>query len=301
MKERSKCDKAYLIGTMEDYLDKLLKHDPAGLPLDLELPARENAEVVDIGRGKAWTSVDRVISGFSSADDLTGEVIYFGAVEMEGAPNACVIRLKVRDRKIVQSEIMYMDNGQKDDRKKMFPRDDEGLKYIDDIVWFAEIPKTRRSSREHMWAIVDAYMDGLNVQRDNGRIPFDIKCERYESGLRMTNNQASFAGVLPLSGPAVCGINLPPDIVERIYDRRFFIADEESGIVAVCFALQYSDKAPFGLAEDHAILVYEMFKIVDGKIRLIDANTLHRFPSPYESGFPTTDTTSWAKLPPDAP
>jgi hypothetical protein len=114
----------------------------------------------------------------------------------------------------------------------------------------------------------------------------------------MTNNFVqTYGGVLALSGPCSDGVNLPPDLVERIYNRRFFVADEESGIVAAAFMMQFSPKAPLGLGEEHVMEVYELYKIVDGRIREINANTLLRIKPPYQSGFPDTDTSSWKKLP----
>lgn len=291
------CDETCLTSVMDKYLGKLLAHSPHGLPLNLQVAAHENAEAVEIGQGIAWKEVDKLISGFTAADAVTGVVVYFGAAEIAGAPHSFVVRLKVENREIVESEIMYMDDGQKDARKKVFPQSNEGLSEIDDIVWFAKLPENRRSSREKMLSIADAYLDGLSASHDDGRIPFDPRCERYESGLRMTNNKSVFGDVLPLNGACISGINLPPNIVDHVYNRRFFVANEETGIVALAFGMRYSDKAPLGLAEDHAILVYEMFKIVDGRIRLIDANTLHRFKPPYQSGFAQSDTSSWEKLP----
>ncbi|MDU9392867.1 hypothetical protein [Pseudomonas sp. zfem002] len=295
--ESARCDKACLESMMDGYLRQLLAHDAQGLPLAPSVVARENAEPVAIGTGTAWTALERLLSGFTSADPLSGQVVYFGAAEIAKAPHTLVVRLKVAHRKIVESEIMYMDDGQKDTRKKLFPRDTAGLTQIDDILWFARLPEDRRSSRDRLLAIADAYLDGLSAAHDQGRIPFDPRCERYESGLRMTNSTRVFGDLLPLNGPCVSGINLPPNIVDHVYNRRFFVADPETGIVALSFALQYSDKAPLGLAEDHATLVYEVFKIVDGRIRLIDANTLHRFKPPYQSGFADSDTSAWSKLP----
>jgi hypothetical protein len=293
----ARCDKACLESIMDDYIRQLLAHDAGGLPIALKVPAHENAEPVEIGKGTAWTAIDRLLSGFTSADALSGQVVYFGAAEIAKAPHTLVVRLKVADNKIVESEIMYMDDGQKGERKKRFPRDTAGLTQIDDIVWFAKLPEDRRAGRDQLLAITDAYLDGLSAAHDQGRIPFDPRCERYESGLRMTNSTQVFGDMLPLNGPCASGINLPPNIVDHVYNRRFFVADPETGIVALSFGLQYSDKAPLGLAEDHATLVYEVFKIVDGRIRLIDANTLHRFKPPYQSGFADTDTSAWTKLP----
>lgn len=296
--QAANCDKSCLSGIMEDYLHQMLQHNPEGLPLKLELPARENAQAVKIGEGTAWTSVEKLLSGFTAADAVSGQVVYLGAVQIEDIPYSFFVRLKIKDRKIAESEIMYMDDGKKDARKTTFPRDNDGLSRIDDIVWFAEIPDDRRSSREQLLAIANSYLDALNVSHDDGRVPFHPRCERYESGLRMTNNfRQKYGGLLELTGPCADGVNLPPNIVASIQNRRFFVADEASGIVAAAFNMRFSDKAPFGLAEERAMEVYELYKIVDGQIRMVDANTLIRLQAPYQSGFPDTDTSSWKKLP----
>jgi hypothetical protein len=292
------CDKACLTGIMDNYLAQLLDHDPKGLPLKLEVPAHENTQPVMIGKGAAWTSVKRLLSGVTTADASSGQVVYFGAAEIDAVPYSFLVRLKVKGRQIAESEIMYMDDGKKDARKTVFPRDNEGLSRIDDIVWSAEVPAGRRSSRERMMAIANAYLDALNVSHDEGRVPFSPRCERYESGLRMTNNhRQKYGGLLDLTGPCADGVNLPPNIVAGIQNRRYFVADEQSGIVVAAFLMRFSDKAPLGLGQEQAMQVYELYKIVDGQIRVIDANTLIRLRPPYQSGFADSDTSSLERLP----
>ncbi|MFJ4373920.1 hypothetical protein ACIP1T_15120 [Pseudomonas japonica] len=294
----STCDKACLTGIMDNYLAQLLRHDAKGLPLKLDVPARENTRPVTIGQGTAWTSVARLLSGITSADASSGQVVYFGAAEIDAAPYTFFVRLKVSGRQIAESEIMYMDDGKKDARKTVFPRDNEGLARFDELLWSTEVPAARRSSRERMMAIANAYLDALNVSRDDGRIPFSPRCERYESGLRMTNNhRQKYGGLLDLTGPCADGVNLPPDIVASIGNRRFFVADEASGVVVAAFVMRFSAKAPLGLGEERAMQVYELYKIVDGQIRQIDANTLIRLEAPYHSGFADSDTSSLEKLP----
>ena len=98
------CDRTCLKGMLDQYLNAIIKHDPAAAPLRLGFRQTENAVVVKLGTG-AWKNV----TGLGKLqrrylDPVSGQAAYFGIVE-EGAASAIVtIRVRVEDRKLTEAE-----------------------------------------------------------------------------------------------------------------------------------------------------------------------------------------------------
>ena len=83
------CDRTCLKGMLDQYLNAIIKHDPAAAPLRLGFRQTENAVVVKLGTG-AWKNV----TGLGKLqrrylDPVSGQAAYFGIVE-EGAASAIV-------------------------------------------------------------------------------------------------------------------------------------------------------------------------------------------------------------------
>src|SRR5579872_3226556 len=100
------CNSACLSQTMQNYLEHMTRHDPAGLPLAANVNARQNAEPVQLGDG-AWKSVSKIRAGDTFTDPSTGAVVWEGAVDTDGHLGSLFVRLKVEDRKITESEIFF--------------------------------------------------------------------------------------------------------------------------------------------------------------------------------------------------
>src|SRR5437868_1434475 len=50
------CDRACLVGVMDQYLQALMSHDPSRLPLAEEVWVTENTGRIDLGEGVLWRS-----------------------------------------------------------------------------------------------------------------------------------------------------------------------------------------------------------------------------------------------------
>ena len=127
-------------------------------------------------------------------------------------------------------------------------------------LWIEVVPPSRRSSRDELVAIANAYFDGMQRNDGKGYYPFTDDCDRIENGAHTTNTP---------SGPATPGgfnymaLDCKKQfesgylaIVTRIHQRRFPLVDEERGVV---FAGRAS-----------SIEASEAFKIENGKIRRVE-------------------------------
>src|SRR5580658_9866030 len=83
------CDRACLRNALDQYLNAVVKHDPAAAPLSNVFRQTENAVVVRPGTGtwKTVTALGKVQRRY--LDAVSGQAGYFGTVE-EGSEQAIV-------------------------------------------------------------------------------------------------------------------------------------------------------------------------------------------------------------------
>ena len=95
------CDRACLRTMLDQYLNAVIKHDPAAAPLFLGFRQTENATVAKLGTGlwKTATALGQVQRRYFDA--VSGQAGYFGLIEESGNPAIVTLRLKVENRKSV--------------------------------------------------------------------------------------------------------------------------------------------------------------------------------------------------------
>src|ERR1700722_1169587 len=77
------CDRGCLLNLMNQYLDHEVAHNVSSLPVSPTANVRENTAPVKLNEG-AWAKVTSIKSKQLFADPMTGQVFFWGAVEMEG-------------------------------------------------------------------------------------------------------------------------------------------------------------------------------------------------------------------------
>jgi hypothetical protein len=101
---QSACDRACLRKMLDQYLNAVVKHDPAAAPLVVGFRQTENAINVRPGNGvwKTVTSLGKVQRRYFDA--VTGQAAYYGTVE-EGSSTAIVtIRVRVENQRLTEAE-----------------------------------------------------------------------------------------------------------------------------------------------------------------------------------------------------
>jgi hypothetical protein len=244
------CDRTCLKGHMDAYLAALVSHDPAGLPLAPALVVRENARPADLGRSEAWTMISAVHPGYLFASPADGAVVYAGAVDGPNGLASALIRLEISGGRIAASETIFnhgSPSGVFAPQNLLEP----------DLIYDAVVPAQRRVERARMIALVDGYMESFGARAP--RTEFSLRCDRYASGSKTTNNGA-FRG-----GAVSCADSFTNLTGQDTVDRRFPLVDEERGIVLGYFLVPHGERDP-----PSTLYVGEVFKIVDGKIRSIE-------------------------------
>jgi len=264
---RAACDDKCLEGIMDGYLAQLVRHDPTPLPAAPGVISRENGEDVKLGAG-GWTLITKVYPGQTFADASAGQIVHIGAVEISAKTGALFLRLKIVNRKIVESEMLSRGG------EPGFKSDVSGL-LEPDILYDAIVPPARRSTRAELIAVVGHYAEALG-KHDGSLASFSYRCDRYSAGSKFTNTTKPGQ----TGGSVTCESSINGLTGQAVANLRLPVIEPERGVVAALFIIPHGERQPPG-----ATNVAEIFKIVDGKIRSIEE---FGYPGKYppSSGFP---------------
>ncbi|MBX5463091.1 MAG: hypothetical protein IRZ28_18630, partial [Steroidobacteraceae bacterium] len=100
-------DRECLAGVMSTYLEALLKHDPAGLPVTRNVKYTENGVRITLGDGLWQTASAIPTYRLDVIDEEAGQVGLLGRISENGNNNWFAVRLKVEpDRKVSEIETL---------------------------------------------------------------------------------------------------------------------------------------------------------------------------------------------------
>jgi hypothetical protein len=243
------CDRACLLAQMKQFNASMLAHTPNKVPLASDVHIRENTKAITLADSK-WSAVTKIRSEGVYADAITGNVIEHVAAETEVGKTVYIgTRLKVIDSKITEVEINF-DDRPNVNAKNLIPYDP---------VFNTLVPPEQRATRAQLERIITSYFQGLTDHQPI-EADYDVRCDRYHSGNRVTHNARN--GV-ENSGDVGCyESNLGPKPWGPATEVRIALVDPERGIVIAYAILHY--------ANGRRMQINEVFKILDGRIRLVD-------------------------------
>jgi hypothetical protein len=270
------CDRACLYGFLDQYLDALKMKDPSRLPLAKNFRYSENNVMMDIGDG-VWGTVTGLGNyNLRMADPINGEVGFYGIVDETNSTSAFALRLKVEDGKISEAETLI----RRSEGGGPFPSKPN---LVDKPVLNEIVSPDLRRPRARMIALVDGYFSTLQLNDGVLFTQFDDNCNRIENGLLTTHNP-DLMKTIPVANLGCAQQfklgNYRYD--DRVRDRRFFLVDEERGLVMAAGFIDHAGRlANFALTDGtvmHSpirtpgtLCLLELFKIRDGKIQQIEA------------------------------
>jgi hypothetical protein len=293
------CDRACLYGYLDQYLDALVHHDAARLPWAPNARYTENNVEMAIGDG-AWGTVTKLGDyRLKFADAQTGNVGFFGVLTETNETSGFALRLKVADRKITEAETVIVrvnDFGALTGGVNPFAN----AKFVDKPILNENVAPNQRRPRERMISIADGYFDTLQLNDGQLFTEFDPACNRVENGLQTTNNPEKPLGPMTALGCAEQFELGNYRYDDRLRARRFPLVDEERGLVLGMGFIDHSGRlgtyrltdgrtAESVIRRPHSFALMELFKIVDGKIRQIEAVFItvpYNMPSPWMASSP---------------
>ena len=291
LKPLTVCDRACLYGYLDKYLAALLAKDPSRLPLAQSVRFSENSVEMHLGDG-LWNTITGIGKyDLRLADTRTGNVGWYGVVEEHGNQAAIALRIKVQDGLITEVESV-LSRRQGDGP---FPNPQPQLLTPMPVMNQIEPEKTRRP-RARLISIADSYFDTLQLNDGTIFAPFDKDCNRRENGFQTTNNTGpgTVGDVMSLGCEAQFKTgNFHFD--DRLRARRYPVVDEERGLVMAGAFIDHSARLNQVVLTDGRVVkevsqtpdslcMLELFKIVDGKIRQVEAvftMVPYNMPSPW--------------------
>ncbi len=224
------CDRACLKSMLDQYLNAVVKHDPAAAPLFVGFRQTDNAVVVRPGLGvwKTVTALGKLQRRY--LDPVSGQAAYFGIVEEGSAPAIVTVRVKVEQRQITEAEWFLARAGDPGLNGPTAPGQPAG-NFFDPENLIANpppqrtLPKDQRLSREALRAITNSYFDGITTH-DGSLIQAYPGCTRVENGRTVTGRQGR-------GGPGAvsdCTSGLATINISNVAARRYPVLDEEAGV-----------------------------------------------------------------------
>jgi hypothetical protein len=284
------CDRACMTGIIDRYLAALVRHDPAGLPLNRDVKFTENGARIKVGTEGLWIGASEAPTGFHfyAIDVGAGQAGFYGVMKERDKPLIIALRLRVINGQITEIEHVLARNLRADAVKNLANVRPE---------FVTALPPANRLPRQQMVNIADSYFEA--IEHANGKLaPFADDCVRRENGGQTTHNAKPVPWPVPLGskqaddamayiGTLSCSDQLDThvmDFITRLWPRRHEIVDEEYGLVFSFPMFQHRggsgtikvynvpgvDSLPLGGSASN-MQAGEVFKIDRGHIAAVEA------------------------------
>ena len=287
--EAAKCDRRCLEDTANRYLAALVAHDPTTLPQGEHVKYTENGDLTPFGTG-VWKAATEVGNYRIYASDTEYEQIaYIGNIRIGKQWSMFALRLRVKERRIVEAETILPGVGASDATYDL----SAGASRVTTAraAFSTALLPSERRDRSQIIGAADLHYEG--IQRGNGDIvPFSDKCIKIENGVQtILNPDLPSPGVSPSGKPVPnfsamnCHDQFNTHIWETdtITDRRYPVVDEERGIV-VAFSMyneysrgpcaevvDYGTVCPKNFTHPFTLVIAEAFKVRAGRIEEVEA------------------------------
>ena len=180
------CDRACLRTMLDQYLNAVVKHDPAAAPLVVGFRQTENAINTRPGNG-IW----KTVSGLGKVqrrylDPVTQQAVYFGTVDEAEGPAIVTVRIRVENRKLTEAEwyvARASDPGLSGPRQPgRGPANGYNVDYLTQNPPAERVvPVAQRTDRDGLMRIVDSYFDAI-TSHDGTVALTHAGCGRVENG-----------------------------------------------------------------------------------------------------------------------
>lgn len=284
------CDRACMTGIVDRYLAALVRHDPAGLPLNRDVKFTENAARLKVGSEGLWIAASEAPGGYKiyAIDVGAGQAGFYGVMKERDRPLIIALRLKVVNGQITEIEHVLARNLRADAVKNLATVRPE---------FVTALPAANRLPRQQMVSIADSYFEAIE-HADGKLAPFADECVRRENGGQTTHNAKPVPWPVPLGskqaddamayiGTLSCSDQFDThvmDFITRLWPRRHEIVDEELGIVYSFPMFQHRggtgtikiynvpgvESLPLGGSSSN-LQAGELFKIDRGRIVAVEA------------------------------
>jgi hypothetical protein len=264
------CDRACLKGMISKYVDAMVAHDPARLPLAANARFTEDSQELKLGEG-LWKTVTKKGDFRQDYIDVRKQIAASHVVLLED--NAQVLYsvvLRVADRKITGIETL-VDRITPNSRFKpdSLDKPPAGMSQA--------VPAGKRMPRAEMIRTALFYPEGLRIGSFvNAKTPFAKDAYRVENGTFIAGAGCPRANCTEiLTQKIMVHADVKPSVAA---------VDEEEGIVLLW--MNFGDTNSYG--PGNALVTFEAFKVWGGEIHAVNA-FFRILPKDTQRGWPSAE------------
>jgi hypothetical protein len=255
-------------GAVDAYLEALVARDPGRLPVTAGVRVTENGYPITLGHG-LFETASEVTYRHVVVDDSGDVTAVLAVVREEDLLANVAVRLGFDGGRIAEIETVVARRG-----TASVARPDKLTE--PKAIYGQVLDPAERAGRDELIAVAGSYFQA--IEADSTDVAFHPECNRTANGQQTTN-----VGPTPLS----CAAQFEHRIfsyITRVRDRRIVAVDEARGLVFGVFTMDVPgrradfatfpipfDRLPDSMVVPHTILLAELFKIVGGRIREIEA------------------------------
>jgi hypothetical protein len=272
----------------ERFLTALTTHNASAVALAPNVRYTENGAQLAIGDA-LWSTAQKLGDNkLVFTDPESGGIQVYAAVVESGLPSMLAARLKVEHRLVTEIETTVLRRNADDAAMASFA--------VERPIWHQQVAAPKRVSRQGLIDIADSYFEGITQARGDVT-PFDPQCTRFENGGQMTLNPNPPNPVMKMGCQEQFAAGMLV-IVTSVSHRRYLVVDEDDQIVCAIATFDHRgslEAVPYARGRDYkpngaftrpfSFLIFEAFKVVDGKIRQIEA-TVFSVPYKMNPGWP---------------
>ncbi len=252
-----------LIELGKRYIAAVARNSPQDVPLGTDFRSTENGQPTPPGEG--WWKEVTSFPGFPTwlCDEEAKSVVAFGAVERGDGCQPFALRLAIDGGRVNEAETIISSS-----RKGFFADADQLI--CSDVLYDAPVEPARACDRDALRRIADSYWIALG-ESDGSLVQIDHRADRFANGKKVTNNLElllspdravhSIASMLTGTRPAR----------PRVREKRFPILDVARGVAATFAIVDFADDPSNPRPDTGSFYILNALKIVDGRIRIIDA------------------------------
>ena len=261
------CDRRCLYELAGTFMDNMVENYTEGVPFADDVRITENGADIAVGEG-IWENSLAWSTRHTFVDAEQGGIGAFGVIRNDDETSTIVgLRMKVEDREFTEVETLTIAEGS----FPLFRPDGVEARPL----YYNYVPEEKRSTREELIAIADGYFNGL-ATGDPSALSFHPDCNRLENGFQTTRNP-------PLTHRS-CADLYPFSYMHSYRAPDFPVIDTEKGLVlgVTAFDMPEQDRTVMIRGEEfhitsegrrlpRTLFLYELFKVEDGQIMIIDA------------------------------
>lgn len=265
------CNRECLRGFITRYLNAMVAHAPATLPLAPNARFTEDTVEMPLGEG-LWKNASKLRPyRLDILDTAQGVAASQVVVEESGTPVMLALRLKVANNAITEVETQVTRN-----QKEGAIFAIEALQATNAAMTMPVDP-AKRSSRAEAIKLAEYYPAGLEVGSFvTVNAPFAADAYRFENGRLMAGKGCT------LNPPSCEDIKGQPISTHPGLSYRVLAVDEELGITLLRINFGRADRYGVG----NALMVWEAFKVYGGQIHAVEA-FMKIMPADASSGWDT--------------